>query len=382
MATAFARQDSGSRALKQKARESREAADTPHDDEIPVLIRLPDLTAEMAGDQRPPKPQRGEQHSESAPEGQPLWKPAEAAASAEDTGGEPDDQEHAAPGSGAPATDRVPESSSPESAARVSTAEFQRLRLVGQLILAVFIVGLFAAAYFAIVGRGGSPPDVDNYRAAAPDSKMDEPVVEIGQGTPLGVTRAVTPKVNSRPVATEGGPPLLPAENTAKAPAPEFPPAARPHPDASPPTAAKTAQDRSPEPRDTPPSPRDTAPDSRRPSSTKDWQLQGTPASAPQTGQSGPPAGHFAAPAEPPVDGSPAPETARDNDIAQTPRFRYPVTEPARFRYPERYHEDVRISAAGRRSPDGSAGPPERGEDDSGATTARMQQRMEPPPLR
>ena len=385
MATAIARQDSGSRASKQKTRESREPADTPHDDEIPVLIRLPDLTAEMAGDQRPPRPPRGEQHSESAPARQSLWGASEAARATEDAESEPAEQEDAVAGSDATATDHVPEPSSPEleSAAGVSTAEFRRLHLVGQLILAVLIVGLFAAAYFAIAGRrGGSSDDADTYRASAPDAAADEPAVEISQGVPLGVMRARQPKVDFRPAPAETTPPLLPAENTAKAPAAEPAPAAAPQQDSSPSAALKATEDESPEPRNSPPSPRDTAPDSRRPPSTRDWQLPGTPASAPQTGQSGLPTRHSATSSQPPLDSPPAAETARDNEIAQTPRSRYPATDPAKFRYPERYHEDVRISAAGRRPPDGSARPRESGEEDSGATTARMQQRMEPPPMR
>jgi hypothetical protein len=95
--------------------------------------------------------------------------------------------------------------------------------------------------------------------------------------------------------------------------------------------------------------------------------MPGTPAA----GTSPPPGGNLAA-------GSPL----RSSALTSAPLSRYPVTDPASFRYPERYHEALAISSADPRSPDGAAGPRERDSYDGGINTARMRQRMDPPPLR
>jgi hypothetical protein len=385
MTTAFARRPTPSSAAAKKPKPrpeqkpSRGAADA---EQVPVLIRLPDLTESAAKVETPIRRLAADSTAADLPPKLHVPEAIETQESPHEVGDSSDRTVQTLPF-------QKPPQERPREHRPPFWADVRIPRAATHAVIALSLIGVFVFAYLAIVGAGAKPEP-----ATLPTA------VDIGPGVQpeahLDVATSTPPALPAEAVdvARTSGDTIAPP---AAAPATARPPATPALEPSSPPEAV--AQETPTEPADppvseepaTPPQPLIDAPAN----STNVTETSPPPTAPPQD------AGQAAAPpltpdpAAPTVRPTAAPPTNSTTDLPLIPDSvspeanvespmlpPYPVTNPATYQYPVDYHLRLERLARGPQAewePSAPGGPYEQA---GPVSTARLHPPIEPPPYR
>ena len=370
MTTASAKRAKKSReSTAPKRRDDR----TSSDESYPVLLRLPALRVAEGGEQSP------DAKSSDAPL-------ASESPTVTNAGSEPKAAEHmAAP---APRQEAVNPSPAPTTspADRATWSRFQGVRLLGQVFIAALVIGLGLAAYLVLAGGHDASSTAKNSPAPGADQ------------SPPASAEAAQQTEPERPAdsqnSTFADAPPVPPDVPEPPASPSLSQSEDPPPQASVPSVEESLVTNAPRsaPANAAVAPATSLLEGTRPQDNSE-RLPASPSLA--ADRRGPateidltgPAIYSAsrsraAASQRPLLSEPADPGPPGPSDRAAPSSTYPVTDPGRFQYPAQYQEVLRSRASSRPATDNSTGSAERSANAWQPSTARLQPRLESPPIR
>jgi hypothetical protein len=354
-------------ARQQPSTPSGQAADSGTagtNDPVPVLIRLPDLSEALASAETSQVSPTAERNLKFQTPLAPATPPSATAAVVH----RPDEARNTIVDASIPEQDgQSTPAKSPAMASGVAApwSRFPVPRPVVHTAVAVGLLGILILAYLAIVGGGDSSREVAGDKPAGIDA-LDSSFTHDHS----------TVHEDESPDAH--GAPLLPAESQKATSSPPSAATAVELSDLEAP-AASTTDVKDKEEIEAPSFPE---PPVENPPAAADRSLQEPEQGADEPGDVRQPGIPFGPPQEDLPEAPAAADFANSGSVDQPSAGSYPVTNPATFQYPADYHE--RLGFQTEASPGQPSSPRTDGSGDYGwqPSTARLQPRIDPPPIR